>query len=74
MSDITARLEKLEELVAHQAKMLDEMSEEVLRAHDNGAQIERRHKALLVRLQMLEESSAAPSGAGAGLDEKPPHY
>ena len=69
--EIQARLDKLEMLVAHQAVTLDEMSQELLRAHDAQAQLERRHKALLSRLQDVEDNSAE---GGAPRHEKPPHY
>lgn len=69
---IETRLDRLEELLAHQAKTLDELGDELLRANDAYQQLERRHKALLARLQLLEES--ATGGTGTPEDEKPPHY
>lgn len=65
------RLEKLEELLAHQSLSLDEMSGEVLRLREDHADLARRHKALVNRLEEFED---AAGGSASPLQEKPPHY
>lgn len=65
------RLEKLEELLAHQSLSLDEMSDEVLRLREDHADLARRHKALVNRLEEFEEAAGGPASM---VQEKPPHY
>lgn len=67
-----ARLDKLEELVAHQALALDDMSGELRLLHEAHSDLMRRHKALVSRLEAVEDTSSA--GEGAPRYEKPPHY
>lgn len=71
---IDDRLDRLEELLAHQAKTLDDIGDELLRANNAYDRLERRHKALLARLQILEESAAGGTPGRAPEGEKPPHY
>ena len=62
--------EALSTRLAHQALSLDDMSGELVRLSEAYADLMRRHKALVSRLEEVEEtgSPAAP------VDEKPPHY
>lgn len=68
---LNKRLERLEELVAHQAVTLEEMSGELLRLHEAHSDLTRRHKALVGRLEEFEDTS---TGSDAPRYEKPPHY
>ena len=67
---LEARIDKLEELLAHQALTLDEMSGEVARLHEAHGDLMRRHKALIERLMAVEESGEGD----APHYQKPPHY
>ena len=69
--DEHARLERLEELLAHQALALEEMSGELLRLREEHADLARRHKALVTRLEAFED---ATGGNAEPQYEKPPHY
>lgn len=70
--DLQARLDRLEELLAHQALTLDEMSSELLRVNAAHEDLLRRHKALVNRLEAVEETGG-PAGSASAY-EKPPHY
>jgi uncharacterized coiled-coil protein SlyX len=70
------RLEKLEELFAHQSAEVETLSDTV---REQWQQIDMLKKALLRqrdRLTVLEESGGGESGGGGGGHEntKPPHY
>lgn len=67
---LQARLEKLEELLAHQSRTLDDVSGELVKLRDAHEDLARRHKALVTRLQEFEDAAddTAPRY------EKPPHY
>ena len=69
--DAHARLERLEELLAHQALTLEEVSGELLRLREEHADLARRHKALVTRLEEFED---AAGGDAPPRYEKPPHY
>lgn len=65
------RIEKLEELSAHQSLSLDEISGELVRLKKEHLDLARRHKALVARLEAFEEAAEAD---GLPHHEKPPHY
>ncbi|MGI9401900.1 MAG: SlyX family protein [Rhizobiaceae bacterium] len=63
------RLQKLEELSAHQANVIDEMSAELAAMAQNLGEMQRKFDVLTRRFVSLEENLAeiAP-------DTKPPHW
>ena len=67
MSD--ERLVALEELTAHQARTIEELSGEIARQWSAIEAIEKRLKALADRFAALEELSA-----GQPEDRRPPHW
>ena len=67
---LSARLDKLEELVAHQVLTLEEVSSELLRLNKAHEDLMRRHKALIARLEDVEDTH----GEAAPTQQKPPHY
>lgn len=74
------RLTALEELLAHQSVMLEDMSAQLLAQSKYSTTLERQHKALLARVREVEDSHNGEDGAGGAgggsalTDEKPPHY
>jgi len=69
MSD--ARIEKLEEQAAHQARLVDELNEVVTRQADQIALLERRMRMVMERLAAEE---AGIDGSVPLADQKPPHW
>ena len=68
------RLQKLEELCAHQSAEIETLSDAVREQWD---QIEMLKKALLRqrdRLTILEESGGGEGGGVGHVNTKPPHY
>lgn len=67
--DMAVRLTRLEELVTHQAVLIEELSQQL---HKDGLareKFERGLQRLIERVQQVEDlSMTAPDG------EKPPHY
>ena len=57
--------------MAHQALTIEELSAELLRLAEAQADLARRHKALVTRLEEFED---AAGGHGPPRYEKPPHY
>ena len=73
MSDLTdalARIEKLEELVAHQALAIEELGDQLYAANEARDMLAKHQKALLHRIQEVEETHSG----GPSAHEKPPHY
>lgn len=69
MSDETARITKLEEMLAHQAKTIDELSDQLAEQWKIVEQTRAKLDRLTERFLSLEEQSLeAPSIT------KPPHY
>ncbi|MCR9137106.1 MAG: SlyX family protein [Alphaproteobacteria bacterium] len=67
--DAAERLDILEEHVAHQARMIDDLSEQLSNQWSTIDALRRRQKQLIDRLLAIEEQSHdAPSVT------KPPHY
>ena len=73
LKQMQARLDRLEEQLAHQSLTIDEMSGELLRLNSAHEELMRRHKALVTRLEEFED--AGPGGAlNHEAHAKPPHY
>lgn len=77
LTELENRINMLEELLTHQAVLIDELSEQLMASlAEQGktrATFERQQKALLARVLEVEESD--PSNGGHNfLAEKPPHY
>ncbi len=69
MTDTEERIVQLEELVAHQAKVIEELSDQVARQWDAHERERKRLEALIRRFLELEETATpAPEIT------KPPHY
>lgn len=69
-SDATGpRIEDLEVMVAHQARTIDELSEELTRAMRMIERLQHLTQALSERLGSVEDVALAKPGM-----EKPPHY
>lgn len=66
------RLAALEEMLTHQARTLDEVSEQLHLAEQAREKLDRKQKALLERVQEVEDTGSG--GAPSLQDEKPPHY
>lgn len=64
-------MEKLEELIAHLTRMVDDLSEIVARQEGEITTLNRR-----VHMLMQREGEREASGGGAVVigDERPPHY
>ncbi len=67
----TARIDKLEELLAHQTQMLDELNSVVTSQSGQIDTIQRRLALLMKRA--AEQESDSVSGAPL-TDQKPPHW
>lgn len=63
------RLRQIEELVAHQARTIDELSDELMRQSELIRVMQRRLDAVSERFVALEETVTAPPEAG-----RPPHW
>ena len=63
------RLRAIEELAAHQAKTIEELSDEVARQSETIRLLQRRLDALVERFLAMEESASGPAEA-----RKPPHW
>lgn len=63
------RLRAIEELAAHQAKTIEELSDEVARQSETIRLLQRRLDALVERFLVMEESASSPAEA-----RKPPHW
>lgn len=64
-----SRIEDLEVMVSHQARTIEELSEELTRAVRMIERLQHLTQALSERLGSVEEVALAKPGA-----EKPPHY
>ena len=69
MSDEAARITKLEEMLAHQAKMIDELSDQLAEQWKVMEQTRAKLDRLTERFLSLEEQSLE-----APAITKPPHY
>ncbi|TCU18452.1 SlyX family protein [Rhizobium sullae] len=69
MSDETGRITKLEEMVAHQAKMIDELSDQLAEQWKVVEQMRTKLDRLTERFLSLEEQSLE-----APPITRPPHY
>lgn len=67
--DTDERLDILEEHVAHQARMIDELSEQLSKQWSTIDVLRRKQKQLTDRLLAMEEQSH-----DAPANTKPPHY
>jgi SlyX protein len=65
----TDRIVALEELTAHQAKVIDELSGEIARQWEVIRALERRLDAMSERFATLEDAAAAPPES-----RRPPHW
>ena len=63
------RLRAIEELVAHQARVIDEMSGEMALQGEQIRRMQARVDQLVTRLLEMEESVSGPAEA-----RKPPHW
>ena len=63
------RLRKIEELVAHQARTIDELSDELMRQSEAIRAMQRRLDAVSERFAALEDTVTAAPEAG-----RPPHW
>jgi uncharacterized coiled-coil protein SlyX len=70
MPDHDARLTELEIALAHQDRLSEDLSAVIREQADRLAELERRLGRLTVRLDALEEASAAPPAP----DARPPHW
>ena len=70
LADALARIEKLEELLAHQALAIEQMGDQLYAANEARDLLAQRQKALLQQVQEVEESQSG----GPSMHEKPPHY
>ena len=68
-STVAERLDGLEEHAAHQARIIDELSEQLNRQWAEMDTLRRKQKLLIERLLALEEQSV-----DAPAITKPPHY
>ena len=69
LEQMEQRLTQLEELVTHQAVLIEEMSAQLHDDYIERQKLERRVGVLLERLKQIEtETTGAPDA------EKPPHY
>ncbi|SCW40740.1 SlyX protein [Rhizobium mongolense subsp. loessense] len=69
MSDETGRITKLEEMVAHQAKTIDELSDQLAKQWKAVEQMRTKLDRLTERFLSLEEQSLE-----APAITRPPHY
>lgn len=70
MSEQDGRITQLEEIIAHQAKTIDELSDQLAEQWKVVEETRSKLERLIERFMALEESSFdAPSG-----NVKPPHY
>ena len=70
MSDQESRITQLEEIIAYQAKTIDELSDQLTAQWKVVEETRSKLERLVERFMVLEESSFdAPSG-----NVKPPHY
>jgi SlyX protein len=69
MSDQAARITRLEEMLAHQAKTIDELSDQLAEQWKVMAQTRAKLDRLTERFLSLEEQSLE-----APANTKPPHY
>ncbi len=68
-AQLEQRMTQLEELVTHQAVLIEEMSQQLHDDYVERQKLERRVAVLLERLKQIEvETTGAPDA------EKPPHY
>lgn len=63
------RLRAIEELAAHQAKTIEELSDEVARQAETIRAMQKRLDALVERFLAVEESASGPAEA-----HRPPHW
>jgi SlyX protein len=68
--ELEARIEKLEEHVAHQEQVIDELNQTVMRQWAEMEKLTRRLNAAVLRLQAVEER---PQGSTQA-EPPPPHY
>lgn len=68
--ELEARIEKLEEHVAHQEQVIDELNQTITNQWAEIEKLTRRLSAALLRLQAVEER---PQGS-ATAEPPPPHY
>ncbi len=70
LEKLQSRIVRLEELLTHQAVLLEELSAQLLAESKSHAALEKRQKTLLARMVTLEEQQEIFSQQ----DRPPPHY
>ncbi len=70
-AELETRIAALEEMLTHQARAIEELSAQLHQAEQARTTLEQHQKALLERLQQVEDTQPASTSL---LDEKPPHY
>jgi SlyX protein len=68
--EFEARIEKLEEHVAHQEQVIDELNQTITNQWAEIEKLTRRLNAAVLRLQAVEERPQGPATA----EPPPPHY
>jgi SlyX protein len=68
--DTTARIDKLEEMLAHQEQVINDLSDELAKQWQTIERMTRKAKHLEEKVESMKSVAASPGGG----EPPPPHY